>query len=87
MKIYRYQIPPSGRLEIPAGSEPLCVQVQHGIPCVWARVPEGGTGTKLLRLYPTPLTPLLAQEVAPLGKYVGTFQLDAGNLVFHVFED
>ena len=81
MKIYKYQIPPSGRLEIPAGSEPLCVQVQHGIPCVWARVPEGGTGTKLLRLYPT------GGPIAPLGKYVGTFQLDAGNLVFHVFED
>jgi len=69
-------------VEMPAGSLLLDVQVQNGVPCVWARVdPEQpkvqrklithGTG------HPVPDT---------TGDHVGSYQLQGGSLVFHVFE-
>ena len=69
-------------IEIPAGSLLLDVQVQHGTPCLWARVePEAekvkrrifthGTG------HPVPET---------TGDYIGSYQLQGGAFVGHVFE-
>ncbi len=71
-------------VQMPAGAKPLCVQVQDSGPCLWALVNEHeetqvdfevrtvGTGH-----------PLTTGEA--LAKYVGTYQLDGGRLVFHVF--
>ena len=70
-------------LNIPAGAEILCVQVQNGQACLWALVNADapparrgifihGTGHEVNRL---------------AGKYIGTFQLMGGALVFHVFEE
>lgn len=70
-------------ITLPFDARIPCVQVQHGIPCLWALLsPEApclkpchivtiGTGHQL--------------DVAP-GYYIGTYQLREGSLVFHVFE-
>lgn len=69
-------------VEMPINAEILCVQVQHDVPCLWARVdPKArkvqrriithGTG------HPVPGT---------TGEYVGTYQLQDGAFVGHVFE-
>lgn len=69
-------------LNMPAGAQLLDVQMQGDDPCLWALVdPEAdrlprqfriaGTGHKL------PADP---------GRYVATFQMNHGALVFHVFE-
>lgn len=69
-------------VHLPEGAEVLSVQVQGGVPTVWfkcdtEREPVGrtffmyGTGHQL------PEEP---------GRFIGTFQLHGGALVFHLFE-
>ena len=72
------------RIEMPEGSEILCVQVQHGQPCVWAKViPDAAKVKRLFAVYGTghPMT------VRSADQYVGTFQLQGGALVFHVYTE
>jgi hypothetical protein len=69
-------------LPIPAGAEMLCVQVQHGEPCIWALVnPDAPKRRRAVRVVGTghPCDDVNAQN------YVGTYQLHDGRLVFHVF--
>lgn len=67
---------------LPAGAEILCVQMQGNVPQIWAlcdpaepKVPRTiaiyGTG------HPVPGNP---------GRYIGTFQMSGGALVWHAFE-
>lgn len=69
-------------IEMPRGALPLSVQVQHNQPTLWAIVdPEAeivnhrfclvGTG------HSTPEN---------VGRFIGTFQMFDGSLVFHLFE-
>lgn len=83
--IWKYEIEPTDvqQIELPIGAEILCVQTQFDKPCIWALVdpkqelePIGvftyGTG------HPIPTEPYKH-------KYIGTYQLEGGSLVFHVF--
>jgi hypothetical protein len=84
-RVYKYQLGMRGTsqiIDMPAGAELLAVQVQHDVPCIWALVNLDnpmtqreflivGTGHNLPERY---------------GGHVGTFQLDGGSFVFHVFE-
>ncbi len=85
MTIFKYPIEVKDRfyVDMPAGARILSVQVQHNIPQIWAVVdvlmPKverafwvRGTGHEL--------------GIAAAGKFVGTFQLDGGSLVFHLFD-
>lgn len=69
-------------LNMPRNAQILCVQVQYVEPCIWALVdssepPEEryismfGTGHRIPSAHSYP--------------YVGTFQINEGDLVFHVF--
>lgn len=70
---------------MPQGAALLTVQVQQGIPCIWADVPNTdapperrifwtfGTGKPM----PTDF----------IGEYLGTYQLYDGQLVWHVYEE
>jgi len=80
--IWKYTLDFDTTLDMPCGAKLLAVQVQHCEPQLWALVDPGaekelrtfcvyGTGHEL------PDDP---------GRYVGTFQLSGGELVFHVFE-
>jgi len=83
--IYKYPFDVNDRVELlmPASAEILTVQMQHGRPCVWARVdPKEEPGIVVLRIFGTghPIDDKNDME------YVGTFQMSGGALVFHVFE-
>lgn len=65
---------------IPRGYQPLTVQVQNGQPCLWVMV--------------NPLAPKVRVTVETVGtghnitdhsRYVGSYQLDGGDFVGHVF--
>lgn len=72
-------------VEMPAASRILCVQAQRGVPCLWAVVYVSqplvrrsvftyGTGRPFDMRHPWP-------------EYVGSYQLNGGDLVFHVFDN
>lgn len=82
-RVYKYLFHISDwiTLTMPEGAEPLCVHVQNGEPCLWARITVGrppvahhfriaGTGHDL---------------GSNVGRHIGSFELSGGALVFHVF--
>ena len=85
-RVYKYPLGPLGdwiTVQMPDKAEVLCVQVQNGVTCLWARVTVGGP--PVIRHFRVAGTGHgLGEE---LGRYVGTIQLHGGSLVFHVFED
>ena len=83
MKIWKYEIPASGAgiLEIPEGAKLLDVQVQGGVPCVWALVnPAAPAVGREFSTYET--GQLLPDDT---GDYLATYQIPEEDLVFHVF--
>ncbi len=91
-RVWKYPIPPFGDLDtedcftvkMPQFSQILTVQVQYGKPCIWAlvnpaspltdrRFRVAGTGHDLVHDF-------------ELMQYVGTFQLQDGKFIGHVFE-
>ena len=71
------------QIEMPADAEILTIQTQDEIPCIWALVSTDAPKRKV------------AFEIFGTGhpvpenakrKYVGTYQLRKGALVFHCFE-
>lgn len=84
--IYKYRIVPDDAhtLRLPIGAEFLSIQEQHGSPQAWFLIdPDEKVSVKrFFRVYGTghdmPDDP---------GKYLGTFQLHGGSLVFHLFEE
>lgn len=69
-------------LAMPAEARVLTVQVQNGMPCLWALVEPRNTpdGLTEFRIVGT------GHEFDGKGEYIGTFQLREGALVFHVFK-
>ena len=82
--IFKYQLETTDEqiVEMPLGAEVLTVQVQNGTPCIWARVnPDYAKLQYRFRIFGTghPI------EDDFVGKYVGTYQLQNGALIFHVW--
>lgn len=70
-------------IDMPIGAEILSVQTQHGQPHLWALVDTMlPNERRLFRLFGT------GHSIDDSGelKYVGSFQLSGGALVFHLFE-
>ena len=68
-------------IDMPKGAQPLCVQVQRDVPCIWAIVNPSAEMEKVkVEIYGTGHT----MPENP-GKYIGTFQVSGGVYVFHVF--
>lgn len=61
--------------------EPLCVQVQHGQPCLWGVVDDEASRIRQRFFVRGTGHTLTGDE----GAYIGSFQLMGGGLVFHVF--
>jgi len=83
-RIFKYLIPCGDEVAVsmPAGAEVLTVQTQSNQPCIWAVVkPENPPVDKWFCIRGTGHS-FKGNE----GKFLGTFQLDRGELVFHVFE-
>lgn len=74
-------------IPMPHNAEVLSLQTQNGVPCIWWRTPfpmgpvESAPGR---RFYTHGTGHMLHEDV---GRFIGTYQLDGGRLVFHVFEE
>ena len=85
MTIWKFSLPVADRcvLSMPAGARVLCVQTQDGYPCIWAMVdPDKPNESRLFMVRGT------GHEMGDaVGMpYIGTFQMEQGQLVFHVFD-
>lgn len=68
-------------VEMPNGAEVLTVQTQNDQPCLWALV---DTDHDIIRRV---FDVFGTGHIMPRsGKYIGTFQLDGGAFMGHVFE-
>jgi len=84
--IWKYELNTTDvqKLGMPKGAEILTVQTQFDKPCLWALVnPDAEKETRGFMTYGTGHT--IPTEPYP-HKYIGTYQLNSGVLVFHVFE-
>lgn len=72
-------------LIMPKGAEVLAVQVQHGKPCLWARLdPNAERELRHFVCFGTG-NPIPNDDTVKFN-YVSTFQIEDGKLVFHLFE-
>ena len=69
-------------IEMPVDAEILDIQVQNGTPCLWARIDP--KADKVNRFIITHGTGHNVPETT--GKHIGSYQIEGGSLVFHVFE-
>ena len=73
-------------ITMPAHSQVLCVQAQYDRPVLWALVFDtDDTAPKTIRTFHTYGTGHKRESIE--GRYIGTYQLEGGALVFHVFEE
>jgi hypothetical protein len=68
-------------IQVPEGAQILSLQVQGGIPCLWAKVnPDNPKKPMKIGIYGTGHE---HQEIP--GIFIATFQMEGGTLVFHAF--
>ena len=70
-------------IEMPSSFEVLTIQTQSGIPCIWAMVNPDAPKVKVkFEIFGT------GHPFKQNGnrKYIGTYQLHNGALVFHCFQ-
>jgi len=82
--IHKYEVPILDHMiiSLPEGAEILSVHVQRGTPCMWAAVdPDAPLVGRQFELRETGHA-LTGAE----GRFVGTFLLQDGALVFHLYE-
>lgn len=83
--IYKYplEITDYQPVLMPVSATILSVQVQRGVPCLWAMVDSDSNEPELRQIFIHGTGHRINQNAA---KHIGTFQLHEGALVFHVFE-
>ena len=83
--IWKYPILVQDYFEIamPIGAQILTVQMQNGVPCIWVVVKSGIDVASENRRFTVHGT---GHPVGENEKYIGTFQMANGALVFHTFE-
>ena len=73
-------------LTMPKGAKVLSVQMQSNQPCLWAIVDKGAPmETREFRLAGTGHD-LPDDAILNTMKFIGTFQMYGGSLIFHLFE-
>lgn len=85
-KIYKYPVPEivdEQEIMMPVDAQILCVQLQHGEPCMWAMV---DSDLNLIKRKFRIIGAGHPIEDFDSLNYIDTFQLAGGQLVFHVFE-
>jgi len=81
--IYKWTLAVIGKqvLSLPKGTKFLDVQMQGGMPQLWGLCnPENEKEDRTILMFGT------GNPVKDEGEYIGTFQMEEGALVFHVFE-
>lgn len=85
-KVFKYLLPvfTHSEIQMPEGAKILHVAVQAGYPFIWALVnPDAPLKTRSFDVYAT------GHEIinpAFTRKFIGTFFVNGGEFVFHVFE-
>lgn len=80
--VWKYNLDEVTKIGVPSGYQILTVQLQQGIPCVWILVnTENPKEEVTIKIYGTGHT--IEDNI---GKYLGTFQVASGTLIFHAFE-
>ena len=85
-KIFKYPLQPKPEnvIEMPAGAAVLDLQTQNDVPCLWVEIdPDAPRIKRKFKIVPTGQ----AFEPGPFVHYMGTFQMQGGALVFHVYTD
>lgn len=83
---YELEITDLAAVSMPAGAKLLCVQMQHGVPQIWALVDERRPAVaRRFRVVGTG-HPLAATDLVFSSAYVGSVQTHGGALIFHVFD-
>ena len=94
-KVYKYPLnldEPINFVVMPEGAQILCVQVQQPngntefqtpTPCLWALVDAGKKPKEMHKILTYGTGHQIHEENL---KYIGSYQLDEGLLIFHVFE-
>lgn len=88
MTIWKYPIEQGSDMNnivvsMPKGSSILSLQVQKGVPTIWALVnPKSILETRAFMIVGTGWE----MEEPPSGEFIGTFQVSGGDFVLHVFE-
>ena len=81
---YQLEVEDFQSIEMPKDSQILTLKVQNGIPCLWVLcIPMNEKEKKDIVMYGTGHDIATADE--PLS-YIGTYQIQNGDLIFHVFE-
>lgn len=82
--IYKYQLEVTDTqvLKVPSNFKPLYVAIQHGSPCIWARV---GKDLPEIEITVSMIGTGHEFEEDDVGEYVGACQMQEGHLVLHVF--
>lgn len=70
-------------IKMPKDSEIISLQVQGGVPCLWAVVETSNPPVE--RVFKTFYTGEPIVDFDELKSFIGTYQVN--GLVFHVFED
>ncbi|MGL5912788.1 MAG: DUF7352 domain-containing protein [Bacteroidales bacterium] len=83
--IYKYPIEVTNEqtIKLPKGAKILTIQTQRETPCIWAMIDktEQETEEVELRVHGTGHDVPDSETL----RYIGTFQLHGGSLVFHTF--
>jgi hypothetical protein len=82
LTVWKYPLPPVELIELdmPHGARVLTVQKQGTNICMWALVnPAHELERRGFQIIGT------GHEIESVGEYVGTFQVEGGAFVFHVF--
>ena len=82
---FELEIADKQTIEMPVNAEILTVQTQNEIPCLWALVdPDDPKEDRVIKIFGTGHP--IVYDAGVDRKYIGTYQLRGGSLVFHVFE-
>lgn len=73
-------------IEIPHGSILLSVQVQFGVPCLWALVFDTAAEKEVIRLRTIGTGNEILDEDFNPKDFLGTYQMHGGAFVGHVFQ-
>lgn len=85
LTVYKYPFVITDHVEIimPAAAKILTVQMQADSPCIWALVTPDLPAVIVRRFRLAGTGHELPDNI---GAHVGTFQMEGGALVFHLFE-
>lgn len=89
MVIYKYGVVPNGELfslQLPPAATVLTVQLQRGQPVMWVLLNPEEKPIKERQFLLVGTGHEHPSAVFQFSRYVGTFQLDEGSLVLHLFE-